>query len=196
MVSPNCTALIERVRGTTPTVPQYYEIRDQRFEDPIDIAFKVLFVNRCSFSGLGKGVRGGVKQDGEYKVNDKWKLDRLVPKLERTNELLGGRTTVTKLNAMDYLIEPKEGVVFADPPYFVAGDALYPCRMSMAEHFQLADRLRNQRRWLATYDDSCVVRGIYSWASVTPFDVQYVMRQDLGSRRHCRELLIGPHVWN
>jgi site-specific DNA-adenine methylase len=133
-----------------------------------------------------------VKQDGEYKVNDKWKLDRLVPKLERTNELLGGRTTVTKLNAMDYLIEPKEGVVFADPPYFVAGDALYPCRMSMAEHFQLADRLRNQRRWLATYDDSCVVRGIYSWASVTPFDVQYVMRQDLGSRRHCRELLIGP----
>jgi DNA adenine methylase len=97
---------------------------------------------------------------------------------------------------MDYLNQPKQGVVFADPPYFVKGDALYLCTMTMFEHFQLADRLRKQNRWLATYDDNGVVRAIYSWASVTPYEAQYVVRQDVGFRRNVQELLISPHAWN
>jgi DNA adenine methylase len=196
VVSPDYTALVARVRKTRPTVEQYLEVRDRVYEDPTDAAFKVLLKQRCSFSGLGKGVYGGLRQRGREKVDSKWNIQSLVSNLERMHELLKGRTTVVNHDALDYLDEPQKGFVFADPPYFIQGDALYPTTMTMNHHYKLASRLRKQRRWLLTYDDSYVVRAIYSWAAIVKFDASYILRQDRGGRKERKELLISPHSWN
>ena len=196
IVGDECRRLIERVQDTVPTVELFRELRNAQPSDPVEVAYKTLYVNRCSFSGLGTSPLGGWSQGNEQEVGHRWNTERLCLALQAAHDLLANRTTVTQMNALDCLSASGSGGFFADPPYFMMGDELYPTSMSMAEHIELAKCLRCKGRWVLTYDDSAVIRSLYSWASCRAVDVAYSIRGHMQAWKRRQELIISPAALN
>src|SRR5690625_1641607 len=70
--SPEARALIERILEVDITLDEWDRQRSLEPATPLDAAFKCLFLNRTSFSGVlkdGAGPIGGRAQSGKYRIN-------------------------------------------------------------------------------------------------------------------------------
>ena len=81
--------------------------------------------------------------------------------------------------------------VYLDPPYVNNGQRLYLNAYEPKNHSQLAHYLKEQNvlTWIVSYDDSELVRGLYSDHNIK----QLPLRYSLQNKRAASELVISPH---
>lgn len=151
----------------------YNELKDS-YGYSRDLAFATFFLNRVNYSGiLTGGPIGGKKQKGKYKLDCRFNKQSLIDKIK---EIAKYRDNVQlfHMDAVELLKNQSNIFVFADPPYWQAGDMLYEASV---KHLKLARVLCESKNlhWLATYDNNINISNIYEnyGAQSKLFELQY-----------------------
>ena len=139
-----------------------------------DLAFATFFLNRVNYSGiLTGGPIGGKEQKGKYKLDCRFNKQSLIDKIK---EIAKYRDNVQlfHMDAIELLKNQSNIFVFADPPYWQAGDMLYEASV---EHSKLAKVLCESKdiHWIATYDNNINIANVYEkyGAHSKLFELQY-----------------------
>lgn len=156
----------------------YYEVRAERYDDPIDRAAHFIYLNRTSWNGLYR-----VNRWGEFNVP--WGAREFsLPELETLQrfaaQLSGVR--IANIDFRDAFEDVREGdFVYLDPPYLRISDTSkfngYTKKRFAAT--DLADLARSLRelsergaRWLLSNRDSQQVRALFPDEEIIPLTVR------------------------
>jgi DNA adenine methylase len=146
----------------TPTLIKFNELRKDLSLDEIDCAYKAIFFNRTTFSGiLNSGPIGGKTQSSKYSIDCRYNIKTLKKQLTECRNLLKGRIIVSNLNFSDHIQIKTNNPIYLDPPYFKMGKYLYSEYMTNEEHLELYNLLKNRNNWVLSYDDCDEIRKIY-----------------------------------
>ncbi len=164
--------------------------------DDLKRAAAFFIFNRISFSGTTES--GGFS---EQAFNLRF-TDSSIHRLKPMPEVLQG-VRVTNFDYETAVSATGENVfLFLDPPYFSArSSALYGKNGNLHKQFdhqRFAETMKFCRhRWLITYDDSPLIRELYSFAHVVDWNLMYGMRnQTLESNQLGSELFISNFEFN
>lgn len=172
--------LIEAINNTEITLEVreqqkkvYNELKDS-YGYSRDLAFATFFLNRVNYSGiLTGGPIGGLEQKGKYKLDCRFNKQSLIDKIKEIAKYRD-KVHLFHMDAIELLKNQSNIFVFADPPYWQAGDMLYEASV---EHSKLAKVLCESKdiHWIATYDNNINVANIYEeyGAHSKLFELQY-----------------------
>lgn len=135
--------------------------------DPFDLGVAFFYLNRTNRSGiLNGGVIGGLKQEGNYKLDARFNRETLISRIEALGELSDridiknedGRTIIR-----EYSTDPN-AFLYIDPPYVDAGSKLYLNAFEGRDHQALADIVLEVKaaHWLMTYDVASLIQRLYA----------------------------------
>lgn len=135
--------------------------------DPFDVGFAFLFLNRTNRSGIIRGgVIGGFAQTGPWKIDARFNREALVERIQRV-ALFGSQIKLYNLDAMKFVTRvssalPQSSFIFLDPPYFHQGQRLYDNSYEPKDHALIARQVSKLRTpWMVSYDDEPTVRSLY-----------------------------------
>lgn len=159
--------LIAKTLSTPVSIETWHAQRaiylDPSTEGSLDLAYAVLFLNRTNRSGiLNARPIGGLNQDGNWKIDARFSVPRIVEKLVEVGRL-ADRISVSQLEALDFLatLDRESTFTYLDPPYIKHGPGLYMNSLKWADHVELAKYLRDgPRSWLLSYDHDPRVPGV------------------------------------
>lgn len=158
----------------------------------VTVACARLAVQQMSYGSLGLmagAPRGGWHQKGGG-IASRWnpilicrKIDAIAPLLKHA------RITNWDFSAV-IGDETERANLYCDPPYVIAGSALYLHSFAEADHVRLKILLRHtEHRWLLSYDDHQMVWDLYaSFANIEKVEMRYCATR----RATVQELLIRP----
>lgn len=166
---------LELLEKTSVTVGAWKKqksvLRDYYGHSVLEVGFATFFVNRCNRSGVfNAGPIGGIRQEGDYKIDVRFNKERLKKKIEKI-ALYKERITAWNLDGVALLseifatrsIRKDDCLVYMDPPYFRKAETLYSFYFTQTDHERLADCLNRSAgfRWILSYDDRAKVRRLY-----------------------------------
>lgn len=186
-----------------PTIDLFNSMRENGPTNEIEAAYHAVFFNRTTFSGISMGGPIGGKEQkyrGEgktYTVDCRYNLQALSRGIREMMDLLGGRLTVTSLDAVKYMaLTVKDEAYYLDPPYYKQGVNLYAVSMKHEQHQGLSDVLSAYPRdWVLSYDLCPEIEKMYAWANVERVAARYSIDgvKKIGSGwKQKEELLISP----
>jgi DNA adenine methylase len=174
-----------------PTIEMFLEKRLSEVKDEIDLAFRAVFFNRTTFSGISKASPiGGKEQDGKWKVNCRYNYRSINNEILYLCNLFKGRLIVESLPVCEYLMNHK-GPMYLDPPYYHKGAQLYPKIMTIEDHVHMSNMIKSTDRWVLSYDSCREVTDLYSWANIERVHARYSIT---GSKKKS-EVLAGRDGW-
>ena len=166
--------LIKKIETTPVTIEEWKIQRDiqnnkDNCEDLLSLGFSTLFLNRTNRSGIIKaGVIGGLKQDGDYKLDCRFNREKIIKKIT----LIASLKKRIKLYNMDAekfirlnISRTKNSFTFFDPPYYKKGPGLYTNFYNHENHLSLAKSIKkymSNKKWILTYDVSDEIFKMYS----------------------------------
>jgi DNA adenine methylase len=176
--------LCRRISRANLTVEEWRRqqsvFRAPKQHSQIDLAFSVLYLNRCNRSGiLSAGLIGGLAQEG------KWKMDARFPRVDLINRIQAiaihrRKINVCNLDAEKYLKEyvhelPGGSLVYCDPPYFNKADRLYINHYRSEDHARLATVIQHKvrHRWIVSYDNVLEIKRFYAERRSFVYSLQY-----------------------
>ncbi|MCK4579530.1 MAG: DNA adenine methylase [Candidatus Marinimicrobia bacterium] len=164
----------------------------------LDVGFATFFLNRCNRSGiLYARPIGGLKQDGEWKLDARFNKTKLLKKVEKI-AYRADSISFDNMDAQNFIKERvgplarKESVfVYYDPPYFKNGKQLYLNHYDDEAHENLAVFIMSQTKfcWLLSYDDVPEIRHLYGNMVIRELGLFHFAYR----ARKGKELLITDH---
>lgn len=177
-------ALCERIKCASLTVKEW---RKQRAiylapasATTLELAFSVLYLNRCNRSGILKGgLIGGLHQSGDWRMDVRFPRNELIRRIEAI-AAYRSRITVTNLDAERYIADaalrlPRHTLVYLDPPYFHKAQRLYFSHYQPEDHRRLAVVIQEKlpRRWVVSYDATPEITKWYRQRRALRYSLQY-----------------------
>lgn len=164
----NTTRFIDKVYNCKININEWYkqkEIISNPRSSKLDLGFALLFLNRTNFSGIiNAGPIGGIKQNGQYKINARFNKSDIIKKIERISEFKE-RILVTNLDALDLITFAKDldtSLIYFDPPYYRQGKKLYTNFYNDNDHVELAENIiRLATPFVLTYDNVEDIKKLY-----------------------------------
>ncbi len=179
---------------TPPTLELFYKLREEKTTDEVESAYRAIFFNRTTFSGIFySGPIGGKEQKSKYTVDCRYNAKKIKSKINACHNLLKDRTTVYNLDfsQLQSLIN-SDIVAYLDPPYYDKGDALYIEKMSHSDHQNLSNILFNRKNWVLSYDDCAEIRDFYKNSQIIDLSARYCINGKKDNWEHKNELVIMP----
>jgi DNA adenine methylase len=153
--------LIRKVERFTPSVRAFKDVKERVLAEQGN-GFDFLVVNRLSHGGRGvkAGPQGGHNQQGQYKIDCRWKTETLVKTIGLLHRLFGTVDVDWFCGSYD---DAPWGIdyLYMDPPYWSVGDELYQHNFTEDDHLALFDYLRGRGGWLLSYNNCPEVRELY-----------------------------------
>lgn len=166
---------------------------EEDFSDPVKLGFAAFFLNRTNRSGIikGAGVIGGLKQEGDYKIDCRFNREDLVRRIRRINKYRS-QIHLTRKDAVKFMKKsgklPEHTFFCIDPPYFNKGSSLYTSFYDPDDHADVAQAVMElERPWIVTYDNADEIRSLYKQRRQFSFDINYSVQ----TKRIGTELLIA-----
>lgn len=165
--SNNAENLARMVERACITVAERKRIVAWRPRSTLGLAYKCLYLNRTSFSGILKataGVVGGKHQKSVYKIGCRFNRQRLAERI-RTLSKFRGRVrfvecqsyekTVEQVARLDVAHHSPDGIFwYLDPPFFERAARLYRKCFTTADHLAFKARLASiPGHFVLSYDD-------------------------------------------
>lgn len=181
--------ILKRLRDTPITMEEWYYWRDvlrgNVTVNQVDRGFATLFMNRTNRSGILKaGVIGGLAQEGEYKLDARFKKGVLAKRIEKIAEHAAAITVHNEdafaLLAKCDTILPENSLIYLDPPYYVKGKGLYRNFYEHDDHEQIALLLQSEgfnRPWLVSYDNVNEIKQMYSLSRSLSYGLNYTAQK-------------------
>jgi DNA adenine methylase len=150
----------------------FSKLRQSAAQGIFERALRFYILNRITYSGTVDS--GGYSAEAFEKRFTSSKIEALQP-LSR----LLRRVEITNAGYEDLLFKEGHGVfIFLDPPYWSARNSpLYGKNGAMNrffDHEQFSENVRKCRhKWLITCDDSKVMRNLFSFAHIYPWEMKY-----------------------
>lgn len=149
-----------------------------------DLGFATFFLNRTNVSGIIKGGSiGGQKQEGKFKIDDRFGKIGLIDKILTLSKLhkkvqLHNLDVIQfiELLSSKYKINKENLFIFLDPPYFKQGKNLYSKFFYKQDHLRLASAIKNKlidSYWILTYDNEQEILDLYKDFNPKKFCLQY-----------------------
>lgn len=146
---------------------KYYEANG----DPLEVGFTGFFLNRTTRSGiLNSGPIGGLKQEGNYKINARFNKVDLIRRIENV-AMFESRIKLYNLDAIvflkklfdDFILNDERLIIFLDPPYDIVGKDIYRHFYEKSDHQELSQFLKSATnfKWLLSYDDTKLIKELY-----------------------------------
>jgi len=135
----------------------------------LKLGFSTFFLNRTNRSGIiNGGPMGGVKQQGEYKIDCRFNKKRLVA-LIKVIAKFKDKIHASNLDALELVKEIKvarngvEKIFYFDPPYYLKGESLYLNSYVYDDHKKVARTIKSIKNahWIVTYDNTYPIRKLY-----------------------------------
>lgn len=177
--------ILKLLYDTPVTVEQWTHWRGVlRGEIPADMAtrgFATLFMNRTNRSGVLKGgVIGGLRQDGPYKLDARFKKEALATRIEMI-ALHASCISVYNEDALGLLARapsflPPKSLVYLDPPYYMKGQGLYRNFYEHEDHANIADLLQSGSfayPWVVSYDNVEQIQQMYKMSRRLKYGLHY-----------------------
>ena len=157
--------LQDKIDHAEITLEKWESIRSNRSEGYLEDAWKCLFLNRTSFSGIltrQAGPIGGKAQSSQYKIDCRFYRDTLKRRLHdlwlvREHVLAVGEADWENIvrHYEDQVLHnhKDEYLLYLDPPFFHKAEKLYNHYFSYQEHEKLIKSLTTLNiPWLLSYD--------------------------------------------
>lgn len=175
-----------------PTVDLYAQLREDKSLDPVMCAYKMLFFNKCNFSGIEtSGPIGGTKQESKYKIDCRYNPAKIKQGIKDINQVTRGRVVASNVDINNcFVLWNSDYPAYLDPPYVWKGSELYVNYMEQPEHEQMAKRLASRSNWLLSYDDCPEVRALYAEKEIVNLSVRYSINGKKEAWSAKKELLI------
>jgi DNA adenine methylase len=148
--------------------------------DQIDVGFSVFYLNRCNRSGiLSGGVIGGLKQEGEWKMDARFPRNELIGRIEA---IASRKSAITLRNwdAEKFILKyvprlPAGTLIYCDPPYFRKADRLYLNHYDPDDHARIAQVMQREvkHHWVVSYDGAPEILKHYSKRRSFSYSLQY-----------------------
>jgi len=175
------TKFIEKIYSTPVTVSEWGKqkrIYNDKHNDEFSLGFAAFFLNRTNISGiLDGGPIGGKDQKGKWKIDARFKKDKLAEKIGQLHQYKN-RISVTNKDGLDLIngfLNKKNAFIYLDPPYYEKGSTLYLNHYCKSDHQMLADKLNQNPDsfWLLTYDNKKEIRSLYPLRKIVNFSLNY-----------------------
>ena len=172
----------------------FYEVRSlDRSEDyenmsDVEKAGRIIYLNKTCYNGLFRVNRAGFFNTpyGKYKnpsiVNE-------VTIRAISNYFNSANVKFLTGDYKEALKRLRRGAfVYFDPPYINKANRLYKNSLVKKDHIEIAEAIKNinNAKWIITYDDTEIVRLIYSEYYISQFSIQY----SAATKKKEKELLI------
>jgi DNA adenine methylase len=159
------------------TLDQFHEVQALAPCTSVEAAFKCLFLNRTSFSGIlhrRAGPIGGQSQSSAYKIDCRFPRQRLLRRLDELHRLrdhvvyAGARsyTKVANCAGVHRLLcaDPHRVVWYFDPPFFRKAEKLYNYTFGPSDHRSFRDFVHDRLigHWIVSYDDAPEARELWA----------------------------------
>jgi len=175
---------------------ELYQFLNQNLENFNDTESAAAFFiyNRITFSGTT--LSGGYS---EYAFTGRF-TESSIKRLNDLANIING-SMITNYDYVEVIKkEGKNVFIFLDPPYYSATkSALYGKNGNLHKSFDhnlFAKNMKNcKHKWLITYDDSEYIRDLFSFATITPWNLTYGMRNiTKNSNQNGKELFISNYI--
>jgi len=175
-----------------PTLELFYKLRETPANNIVDRAYRAIFFNRTTFSGIStSGPIGGKEQKSQYNIDCRYNITALKKKIRVCHELLMSRTKVSNDDFSSYeSLTMTNCPAYLDPPYYIKGDSLYPEQMKPAHHEFLAKILEIRENWVLSYDDCPEIRQLYTDKQVIDLAARYCINGKKENWENKNELII------
>ncbi|MEW9681563.1 DNA adenine methylase [Pseudomonas sp. TE50-2] len=167
--------------------------------DQFSVGFAAFYMNRCNRSGVltGAGPIGGYEQSGKWTLDVRFNRETLAERILAMAKV-NDRIMLTNMDAIDFLKEKlprgkfrSKVFVYFDPPYVNKGQRLYLNSYLSRDHKAVSKYIASQKalNWLLSYDDTDLVRELYSGFNLFNLPVRYSLQQ----KKLMQELIIAPN---
>lgn len=148
---------------------------------PASRAAAYFAINRCSFSGAT--LSGGYSKDAAEKRFTSSSIQRL-----RDVDLT--RVNFSCLDFEDFFNLHPEGLIYADPPYYLDNPKLYGMKGDMHEdmdHVKLRNLLYKRNNWILSYNNCDYIKELYAECDIKQVQWTYGM-----TSKDSSEIVITP----
>tara|TARA_R110002072_G_scaffold128803_2_gene266885 strand:- start:94 stop:978 length:885 start_codon:yes stop_codon:yes gene_type:complete len=176
--------LCELIQKTPVNIETWLRFREE-YSNPeglseLELGFRAFYLNRTNRSGILKaGVIGGINQDGNYKIDARFKKDNLIKRIRKIG-LYSSRINVYNLHIDEFLTEevPKLSqhcFIYFDPPYYEKADGLYQNHFKHQDHESLSLQIRSivDHDWVVSYDNVAPILDLYKGVDYEIFGINY-----------------------
>lgn len=175
--------LVELIKNEPITIENWHKhkaILKNKENEPnlLKLGFSMLFLNRTNRSGiLNAGVIGGLKQEGNYKLDCRFNKDKIIEKIKLIGEMRDN-IELYNLDVNEFIkkVIPKNSFTFFDPPYYHKGKSLYPEFFTENDHIKLRDAIEKcmaRSAWIITYDNADEIKELYSDYVIEEFSMHH-----------------------
>ena len=154
---------------------------DPGSRNDLRLGFATFLLNRCNRSGiLDARPIGGLDQTGNWKIDARFNRETLAHRVRIVGRY-ASRIHVTELDARAFITDVEQRAdsdrlfMYVDPPYLGQGEHLYMDSLTLADHHELATRLRATTvKWFLTYDaDPRITDELYAGLRCKEFDIAH-----------------------
>ena len=174
---------IDLIRNTDITIDNWYKykevITNYNNYDKLTVGFATFFMNRTNRSGIIKaGVIGGKSQNGNYKLDARFKKDELIEKIERISKYkknikLYNKDALKLISCIKNKLD-SHSLIYFDPPYYFNANTLYNNFYEPKDHKKIGKFIQKlDYPWIVTYDDVKEISDIYSSSQKFSYTLNY-----------------------
>ncbi len=193
-VTQHSGSLLRLLDSTPININEWFKwrsvLREERPASLVEKGFATLFMNRTNRSGILKaGVIGGKNQDGDYKLDARFKKEVVASRIEaiakRSEDIsVYCEDSLQLLNRCSEFL-PKESLIYLDPPYYVKGKGLYRNYYEHDDHVAIARTIQRKKfkyPWVVSYDNTEEICTMYQLSQSLTYGLNYTaQRRYVGS---------------
>lgn len=204
--SDEASKLADKVATSKPSITLWKRVKNSKPDKPLDLAFKCLFLNRTSFSGIihdEAGPIGGFDQKSAYKIDCRFNNESLAKRLIELSHYRdrvyfvrcqSWKKTLSDILRSNFTRQhPAHVFWYLDPPFFQKAKKLYRHTFSDKDHQNLKESLdRFPGNFVLSYDDVAEARTLYEYdEGFVRVDLSYNARIDRVERSASSEILVS-----
>ncbi|MCL5969784.1 MAG: DNA adenine methylase [Betaproteobacteria bacterium] len=188
-VTKHSEELLALLESTPITMEEWFRwrlvLREECKATMVEKGFATLFLNRTNRSGILKaGVIGGKNQDGDYKLDARFKKDVVAARIEavakraRNISVYCEDSLLLLKRCADFL--PRQSLIYLDPPYYVKGKGLYRNYYEHDDHVAIAKKLQQKSfrwPWMVSYDNAEEICAMYQMSQSLSYGLNYTAQR-------------------
>lgn len=206
--SKEASILADMIANAMVNISIWRSLKNGYHSDNIGKAYKCLFLNRTSFSGIlhkSAGPIGGIGQNNKYKIDCRFNRTILAKRILELSEF---RDRVRFVRAQNYIktiadikrtrmAQKSDSHIFwyLDPPFFEKANKLYNYSFSFEDHRRLKEEIFRSSfpgKWIMSYDDTLKARQMYGkYEGFCRVNLSYNARIDTKERLTSSEIIVS-----
>lgn len=188
-VTQHSRELLNLIASTPITIEEWFRwravLRNESQASLVEKGFATLFMNRTNRSGILKaGVIGGKNQDGNYKLDARFKKEVVIARIEeiakRAKDIsVYCEDSLLLLNRCSEFL-PKQSLIYLDPPYYVKGKGLYRNYYQHDDHAAIAKTIQSKKftwPWVVSYDNTEEICDMYQLSRSLSYGLNYTAQR-------------------